>query len=87
MAKETFTRVGGFYEGFDDGCAFEDDDFIEQVRYCGVPVFNLDIAITVHQAHGTVPLDGMRERLDRNAGVLAERRRGRAAGTVPKGEK
>jgi hypothetical protein len=54
MSKQIFERIGGFCTEFDEGVAFEDDDFREVVLSYGLEIIPLDSVEVVHQRHPAV---------------------------------
>jgi len=51
LSKKLYRTTGGFDEAFVDGIACEDNDFVERVRYAGIPVVIADDLLVHHQNH------------------------------------
>jgi len=70
ISKESYSKIGGFDEGFSDGIAYEDDDFIRTIRLNKINVIQEDSLLTLHLNHDSSYQGNNPELCQRNARLL-----------------
>jgi len=73
MLTRCLQQMGPFCREFDDGIAFEDDDFVEELKHRGVMIMSMDEPRTAHQGHPRVPLDNYDDKWGANRDIFHRR--------------
>jgi hypothetical protein len=75
ISRRDYFLIGGFFEEFDKGVCFDDDDFRESVKEAGLNFVTRDDLLVIHQLHKKVHtrIKGYKKLLNTNK-ALYERR-------------
>ena len=73
MSRETWLKTSGFYEEFDSGYAWDDNDYLGIIKSLGIKIICIDEVWGSHQSHPHMPITNHRAMSLRNRRLFLKR--------------